>query len=159
MTKISFFKNCLTLFILFTFLNAFSQNDIYSNHWEIWENNSIIWNLENDQNLPHKDNLEMAGTRVAGIISYEIDTAKNLKLSRQIFFPQIHPIIKETDPNWFVYRAYAKQTFGDETFPTIIAGDRQFVPGPIDFVKIDGILTFQHLPLLRRSEQDQERKH
>ncbi len=146
MTKISFFKNCLTLFILFTFLNAFSQNDIYSNHWEIWENNSIIWNLENDQNLPHKDNLEMAGTRVAGIISYEIDTAKNLKLSRQIFFPQIHPIIKETDPNWFVYRAYAKQTFGDETFPTIIAGDRQFVPGPIDFVKIDGILTFQHLP-------------
>ncbi|MFK8007042.1 MAG: six-hairpin glycosidase-like protein [Saprospiraceae bacterium] len=146
MTKIPFLKNYITFLVLLICQNIFSQKENYQNHWEIGSSNAIIWNLENDQNLPHKDNIEMAGTRVAGIISYEIDTAKNLKLERQIFFPQIHPIIKETDPNWFIYRAYAKETFGDETFPTIIAGDRQFVPGPIDFVKIDGILTFQHQP-------------
>ncbi|MFK7770771.1 MAG: six-hairpin glycosidase-like protein [Saprospiraceae bacterium] len=146
MTKIPFFKNCLILFFLILSQHIFSQKETYQNHWEIGDNNSIIWDLKNDQNLPHQDNIEMAGTRVAGIISYKIDTAKNLKLERQIFFPQIHPIIKETDPNWFIYRAYAKETFGDESFPTIIIGDRQFVPGPIDFVKIDGLLTFQHQP-------------
>jgi len=146
MIKIPFLKNYLILFLLLISQNIFSQKKTYQNHWEIGDHNSIIWNLENDQNLPHQDNIEMAGTRVAGIISYEIDTAKNLKLERQIFFPQIHPIIKETDPNWFIYRAYAKETFGDEIFPTIIAGDRQFVPGPIDFIKIDGLLTFQHQP-------------
>lgn len=146
MTKIPFLNNCLILFFILSSQSLFSQKGIYQNHWEIGDSNSIIWNLENDQNLPHQDNIEMAGTRVAGIISYKIDTAKNLKLDRQIFFPQIHPIIKETDPNWFVYRAYAKETFDDETFPTIIVGDRQFVPGPIDFIKIDGLLTFQHLP-------------
>lgn len=146
MTKIPFSKNYGFLFLLLISQNIFSQKEIYQNHWEIGNNNSIIWNLENDQNLPHSDNIEMAGTRVAGIISYEIDTAKNLKLNRQIFFPQIHPIIKETDPNWFIYRAYAKENFGDETFPTIIANNRQFVPGSIEWVKIDGILTFQHLP-------------
>lgn len=146
MTKNSFFKNCLAFLFIFTQIIVFGQNKNYQNHWEIGSNNSIIWDLENDQNLPHSDNIEMSGTKVAGIISYEIDTNKILTLNRQIFFPQIHPFIKETDPNWYIYRAYAKHNFGDETFPTIIANDRQFVPGPIDFIQIDGILTFQHQP-------------
>lgn len=129
-------------------LNANTQNE-YQRHWQVADDNGIFWGLKNNQNLPHADNIEMAGKRVAGIISYEIDTAGYLTLDRQIFFPQLHPFIKSTDRDWYVYRAYLKDKYGDDILPKIFIDDKRFVPGKLKSVAINGLLNFIHHPSIK----------
>jgi len=125
------------------FFSVFAQKE-YQKHWEIQDDRAIVWDLKNDQNLPHSDNIEMAGTKVAGIIHYEIDTAKNLKIEREIIWPQLHPYPKETDPWWAAYRSYLRETFDDGILPQIIVNEQVFVPGKVKKVTIDGFLKFEH---------------
>ncbi|WP_411031752.1 six-hairpin glycosidase-like protein [Spongiimicrobium sp. 3-5] len=131
--------------ILFIFIVSLtSAQNSYKEHWKIASPTSIVWDLEADQNLPHKDNIEMAGTKVAGIITYNIDTTGQLSLKRQIFFPQLHPFIKDNDPGWFIYRAYLKDTYSDAILPKLFIGNKQFEPGKVKSVQINGMLHFQH---------------
>ncbi len=118
----------------------------YQRHWEIPSQGCINWNLENNQNLPHTDNIEMAGKKVAGIISYTIDTLGMLSIERQVFFPQLHPFIKANEPGWWVYRAYQKDIYKDDVLPRLFVGDKRFVPGKVKTVTIDGLLNFEHEP-------------
>jgi len=135
-------------FVLFLclFTGPFLAQESYKEHWEIKDQTSIRWDLTNNQNLPHTDNIEMAGTKVAGIISYSIDSLGMLSLERQIFFPQFHPFIKETDPDWFIYRAYLKDTYTDAILPKLFIGGKQFSPGKVRQVSINGMLSFEHQP-------------
>lgn len=121
-----------------------SQLETYNAHWEIKGPQQISWDLKNDHNLPHSDNIEMAGKRVAGIITYSIDTNKHLSLERHIIFPQLRTHIRATDPGWFVYRAYLKETYDDSILPRLLIGDKVFSPGPVETVSLDGTLTFHH---------------
>lgn len=59
------------------------------------ENNGIVFNADNDK-LPHSNHIEMAGFETSSIISYKIDSDKNLKLYRFCVFPQIRVIPNET---------------------------------------------------------------
>ena len=132
----------LVLIIFYPFF-VFTQNHQY---WSIQKERAIQWNLDTLPHLPHSDNIEMAGRRVAGIISYSVDTARTLTLERQIFFPQLHPFIKESDPDWWIYRAYMKDVFKDDILPAMYIGEKQFVPGKLKSVTIDGHLNFSHHP-------------
>lgn len=114
------------------------------NRWQVQSNTAIQWEVASFQNLPHKDNIEMAGKRVAGIVSYEVDTSGILHLERQVLFPQLHPFIKSTEPDWFIYRAYLKQTHQDDILPKLYIGDKRFVPGPLKNLQIKGLLHFEH---------------
>lgn len=88
----------------------------------------------------------MAGKRVAGIVTYTVDENGMLSLNRQVFFPQLHPFIKASDPGWFVFRAYLKDDHEDDILPKIFIGDKRFVPGALKSVLIDGVLNFEHHP-------------
>ena len=107
---------------------------------------SITWDLTAEQRLPHGDNLEMAGRRVATIIDYEVDAAGYLTLSRDVIFPQLRTYTRTDEPDWKKYRAYYRHTFGDELLPTLTTGERRLQPGPLDSVVIDGTLRFYHRP-------------
>ena len=127
-------------------LSLENQQNTYEPHWQIKDAQHIFWDLKKDHNLPHTDNIEMAGKRVAGIVTYAIDADKNLSLERYIFFPQLITHIKVNDPGWQIYRAYLKETYDDNILPRLLVGDKVFSPGPVEAVHIDGILTFQHAP-------------
>ncbi len=127
-------------------LSSEQQRQKYRAHWEIKDTQRISWDLKNDYNLPHSDNIEMAGKRVAGIITYAIDTNKRLSLQRRIIFPQLRTHIKTSDPGWFVYRAYLKETYDDNILPRLLIEDKIFSPGPVETVELDGTLTFHHSP-------------
>jgi len=114
-----------------------------STRWKIADSNTIQWTIENS-NLPHSDNIEMAGTKVAGIVSYEVDAIGNLKIERQVFYPQLHPHIKESDPDWFVFRAYLKETYTDAVLPNFYINEKQFSPGILKDVTINGMIMFEH---------------
>lgn len=116
------------------------------NQWKIASKTEIQREFSNDGNQAYSDNIEMAGKRVAGIVSYDIDSLGNLSVERQVFFPQLHPFIKENDPSWFVYRSYLKDTHTDAILPQLFMGDKQFAPGAVASMHIDGMLHFEHHP-------------
>ncbi len=111
--------------------------------WQIAESNAIQWTIASS-NLPHNDNIEMAGTKVAGIVSYDVNKDGELQIERQLFYPQLHPHIKESDPDWYVFRAYLKETYTDDVLPTFYINEKQFTPGTLKEVFINGMITFEH---------------
>lgn len=126
--------------------SSLAQAQEGAGYWKITSTRSIQWDLNESQDLPHEDNIEMAGKRVAGIVTYSVDTSGMLTLNRQVFFPQLHPFIKDNEPGWHIYRAYLKDDHGDDILPKIYISDKRFVPGPLKSVKIDGMLNFEHKP-------------
>ncbi|MEM1122119.1 MAG: six-hairpin glycosidase-like protein [Bacteroidota bacterium] len=139
-------RNYFFLLFLFFLVNYASgqRANIYQNHWQIANEKSIQWDLKNDQNLPHQDNIEMSGKRVSAIVTYSLDTAKMLTVNRHVIFPQLRTLLKTTDPRWYVYRAYLKEDYSDDILPQIVLNGEIYVPGPVVQVQIDGTLQFQH---------------
>ncbi len=120
------------------------QDEIF---WDISAPGSIVWNLIGETKLPHKDNIEMSGQQVAGIIYYEVDTDKNLSIKRHLIYPQLRVYINSTESEWLKYRAYLKFDYKDDLLPAIVANQRTFEPGPLDSVRINGMLQFFHATL------------
>lgn len=133
----------LLLCLLSSPFHSFSQ----SGHpdWQIRSTHAIEWSLEDEDSLPHTDKIEMAGRRVAAIVHYQIDSLGLLSVQRDVIFPQFHPLLKETDPDWYQYRAYLrKQHTDEEILPRLYLGDRQLQLGPVQRIRIDGSLSFEH---------------
>jgi len=133
------FQNIVVFCLLFFGWHSFSQD----NQWKIISTTEIERNF-NGASQAYSDNIEMAGKRVAGIVSYDIDSLGTLSVNRQVFFPQLHPFIKEDDPSWFVYRSYLKDTYSDAILPKLYIGEKQFSAGPVKKATINGMLHFEH---------------
>ncbi|MDB4303756.1 hypothetical protein N9934_03090 [Desulfosarcina sp.] len=130
--------------LLMLSLQAFSQTA--GNKWEINGDEGIVLNMDTSLHQPYSDNIEMAGKRVAGIVSYDIDKNGKLSLSREIFFPQLHQF-KTSESSWFFdYRAYLQKEYSDELLPKLYIRNQQFVPGAVKSISINGILNFEHYP-------------
>ncbi len=113
--------------------------------WQIEDTHRIARKLNEGEAL--KDNIEMAGRKVAAIVEYAIDSTGSLQLSRDIIFPQLHPYIKESDPDWYIYRAYLRENYvGDMVEPSFYINDKRFVAGPVDSLVLDGVLHIVHQP-------------
>ncbi len=135
----------LTIALAFNFSTVFGQNNL-KRFWHISDKNEIKLELEKDGVLPYSDNIEMAGKRVAGIISYSIDEKGQLSLERDIYFPQLHEF-KNSEDSWFHdYRAYLQDVYADDLLPKLYVNKEQFVPGVVKSVTINGMLNFEHQP-------------
>ena len=121
---------------------SFAQVD----YWNIAEKNTIRWNLTKETKLPHQENIEMAGQKVASIIYYNIDEEKNLTLKRDVIFPQLRTYNKSYEPDWRKYRAYYRQTVTDEAMPSIFCNEKIVAPRQVDSIEISGELKFYHTP-------------
>jgi hypothetical protein len=116
------------------------------NQWRIVSKTEIARSFDGNSDQAYTDNIEMAGKRVAAIVGYNIDSVGNLSVERQVFFPQLHPFIKENDPGWYIYRSYLKDTYTDAILPRFFIGSKQFAPGPLKKMAINGTLHFEHRP-------------
>lgn len=79
---------------IFPSWTKFSGNEITGKYYSC-KTNKISFSSDSDK-LPHANHIEMAGFETSSIISYKIDTDKNLKLYRFCVFPQIRVIPNET---------------------------------------------------------------
>lgn len=112
--------------------------------WKLADNHSIIWDLTTENKLPHSDNIEMNGRKVAAIITYEVDKHRRLSIKRNIIFPQLRIFIESSANNWRKYRAYLKDEYSDEFIPAITVNEKTFEPGVLDSVIINGKISFYH---------------
>lgn len=120
------------------------QNQLF---WKIREPHAIVWDLQNEEKLPHQDNIEMSGQKVSAIVHYQVDENRNLTVRRDVIFPQLRRHIKTTDPEWMQYRAYLRTVYEDEeVLPVITVKNRIVAPGAIDSIVINGRLNFYHAP-------------
>ncbi|MEO0507081.1 MAG: six-hairpin glycosidase-like protein [Bacteroidota bacterium] len=150
------FQTCTLVFLIFGLMLLSGQESESYNQWCIVDNHKIRRWVAKGKGATYSDNIEMAGKRVAGIVSYEVDSVGKLSIEREVFFPQLHPYIKEDDPSWYVYRSYAKKRFSDAVLPKLFLSNKQFSPGPLKEISIDGMLHFEHEPsnsglILRRT--------
>ena len=133
--------------IFFLLLVGFQSYSQVENYWEITSENTIRWDLTTETRLPHFENIEMAGRKVATIIYYGIDSTKNLTISRDVIFPQLRTYNKSYEPDWRKYRAYYRQTISHEAIPSIISNNKIIVPQQVDSIEISGKIKFYHTPI------------
>ena len=126
---------------------SFPDDDDSDRYWRITSRRSIVWDVVHEGRLPHSDHMEMAGQKVAAIITYTVDDKKALSIRREILFPQLRTLIKTTDPDWKMYRAYFRHTYTDEILPVISLQGKTLVPGPVDSVEINGKIIIYHRPV------------
>ena len=129
------------IILLFTHF-VIGQNQPIDKYWQNNSSHSIIWNL-NKTNYPHEDNIEMSGKKVSAIIYYDVNKDKEIKINREIIYPQLRTI----EDDWKKYRAYHKLHYSNEIEPTITMEGFNLIFKQIDSVKIDGKLTFYHTPV------------
>jgi len=120
-----------------------AQNQLNNKYWKISSSQSIVWHLNKPNVYPHGDNIEMSGKKISAIIYYDVNKDKEVKINREIIYPQLRT--KEDDSK--KYRAYYKLTYSDEIEPTITMGKLKLIFKQIDSVKIDGKLMFYHTPV------------
>jgi len=121
----------------------FFSFSLAAQNWQLHPDQYIYWDISKES-LPYSDNIEMAGRKVAGIIDYQLDTASYVKVNRKIIYPQLHPYIKDTDPDWKVYRAYLTEDYADDIIPTIIVNQKRLTLPKVDRIEINGTLKIIH---------------
>ncbi len=136
--------------VLFSVIIAFAMQGFYSqtenkNFWRIVDEKAIVWDVYNETRLPHSDDIEMAGERVACILEYRVDTNKRLTINRDIIFPQLRRYIRTSEPDWYEFRNYLRYTYSDEYVP-VMSTDQMILDPQVDSVRIDGKITFYHRP-------------
>ncbi|MGI8636435.1 MAG: hypothetical protein ACR2KZ_13645 [Segetibacter sp.] len=73
-----FIKSCIrtTLISLLFTLVICRSHASDSTRW-VLQPDGIQWNVNNDKQLPHKDNIEMSGQLISAIITYGVDAQRN----------------------------------------------------------------------------------
>ena len=140
-----FFVINFILFSQYYSLNA--QSDFEETRWSITNRQSILWDLTSEQKLPHKDNIEMSGKNISAIIHYEVDENKNVKITRDIIFPQLRTYNKPDEPDWKKYRAYFRKNIEDNFITDLNQKDKVVFPTQVDSIEIGGMITFYFKPM------------
>lgn len=100
------------------------------------EDGTILWNVKKDKYLPHSDHIEMAGLKVATIVSYGVNREGALMLNRHIVWPTLRIIPNDT--HGFITRNY------DISYsPDIIIDDKNVTMEKPSMVKIRGSLAIK----------------
>ena len=64
---------------------VYAQNN---DRWNIQDDGSIQWNINNN-NIPHKDHVEMSGQMLSVVLRYGVDKEGAFQLNRSLVFPML----------------------------------------------------------------------
>lgn len=104
--------------------------------WNLGNQNDITWDIGNDKNLPHQDNVEMGGSKVSTIVTYKVDDKKGMRVKKFIIWPGY--IVK------YDYRSYLQQNFNDSINPVIKINGALLPKLQVKNVKFSGLLEFNY---------------
>src|SRR5579871_656253 len=110
-----------------------------SGRWAL-DKKGIVWNVAQDDRLPHADHIEMSGRKVSLIVHYHVDKQGCLSLEREVIWPMLRH--RKDD-----VRGYLRRTYGDEVLPRFLVNDEPLELGPLACINFDGVLTFEYRPV------------
>lgn len=141
-------RSIAILFVVtFVSTSGLAQSPPVSDFWKIAADEGIVWNVSQENRLPHGDHIEMSGSNVSAIIHYTINKKRQLTLQRDIIYPQLRTYDRTNGVSWQKYRAYLRQTYGSEIEPSITDGQQTIVFEEVDSVGIEGKLIIYHTPV------------
>lgn len=120
------------MFVTFLFTNIYAQN-----RWEITENGTIRWTVENT-GLPHFDHIEMSGQQISMVLRYGVDENLEFQLERSIVFPMLRTIPNDT---------HASLMFRNATDITsmISVNGRTLQEETVEYLELNGMLTVKSI--------------
>jgi hypothetical protein len=89
---------------------CFGATNPLPNRWSLDGEGGIVWTPKSGE--IHDDNIEMSGLRVSVIVTYGLDQAGHLSISRQVIWPMLRFMPVST-------RAHLALTFGEDAAPRI----------------------------------------
>ncbi|MEL6653427.1 MAG: hypothetical protein AAFQ87_21730, partial [Bacteroidota bacterium] len=131
-----------SLLLLSLLISSGLVAQVSQDNWHIRDHHSIVWHPEQASSLPYQDNIEMAGKQVAAILYYSVDEDHNLRIEKDLIFPQLRTFNKSNEPDWKKYRAYFRRKVGDELAPIINIGETTIIPSKVDSIVIGGMIEF-----------------
>jgi hypothetical protein len=110
--------------------------------WRLWderqrEKHGIQWEVAQDNQLPHEDNVEMSGRKVALIVTYRVNEDRTLAVSRKIIWPMLR-----TKPK--AVRGYLIRDLGDDHAPRLTVNGRPYTLPAVEAVRLNWFLSFVH---------------
>jgi NPCBM/NEW2 domain len=105
--------------------------------WRLGEDQSVVWDVGQDGFRPHRDHLEMAGLRVAAIVTYGVEAGGELTISRRVIWPLLRTIPNDT-------HASLEHTFDPHEIAPVVLVDGEPIGSEIlERVSIRGLLTLR----------------
>lgn len=104
--------------------------------WNLGNQKDIIWNIAKDSKLPHQDNLEMSGSKVSTVVTYQVDDKRGLKVNKLVIWPSY--IMK------YDYRSYLQGNFNDSINPVFIINGIKIPKLQVSNIKFNGLLEFNY---------------
>ncbi len=105
--------------------------------WRLAQDQSVVWEAGQDGFRPHRDHLEMAGLRVAAIVTYGVEAGGELTVSRRVIWPLLRTIPNDT-------HASLEHTFDpQEIGPTVLVDGEPIGSEILERVSIRGLLTLR----------------
>ncbi len=145
-------KKLLLFWISIIFISALSAQEQIPDslviYWKTTPGQSIVWDLTREVRLPHGDNVEMAGQKVAAIVYYTADKDKSLTVIRDVIFPQLRTYLWNDQKWWRNYRAYLRHKYTDDLLPVIELREKKLRFSKLDSIEIEGKLIFYHSPVM-----------
>jgi hypothetical protein len=106
----------------------------------------IRWNITEDKNLPHQDNIEMSGRKISVILHYGLDVNCQLSLSRDLIWPALRRKLQENEPSWMNYRAYFRKSTDSLATPLILVNGNAMDPGPVQRIEQEEYMKILYQP-------------
>lgn len=90
--------SCLTAesFIFPIWMKSPDPGSVSSQRWMINDEGSLLWDLKTENSLPHYDHVEASGFKSAALISYGVESDKQLILQRHLIFPMLRTVPNNT---------------------------------------------------------------
>ncbi len=102
--------------------------------WTINDEGGITWQPKDD--LPHTDHIEMSGKKLSVIVTYTVDKARKLSLSRYVVFPMLRH-----HPN--TTRTQLMLHFGEEASPRLFVANEAPRNGVTTAIHHKGIMRME----------------
>lgn len=132
------YKSTKKLGLLFLMFFASSLSGVaqqVNNRWELEESGSIIWNVNND--IPHKDHIEMSSKRISSVISYGVLEDQSFYIKRDLVWPMLRTIPNNT-------HASLMHAFTVDPIKSILI-DGNIVKEQVLDIALDGTITVNSL--------------
>ncbi len=101
-------KNHLLLIVLISTITTLNAQN--KNRWEINKQGGISWTIDN--NLPHRDHIEMSGKQISAVIEYGVEPNGGFFIRRNVVWPMLRTIPNNT-------HASLMQVFSDDIVSAI----------------------------------------
>ena len=104
--------------------------------WDINEDGSISWRIKGD--IPHRDHIEMSGSRISAVLRYGADDKGDFSMTRTLVWPMLRTIPNNT-------HASLTRTYAMDAFDLVVANRKPLALEKTISITLDGTMKVESM--------------